>query len=128
MMDGWFVRKHVEQVKNTGKIKIICKDLCVSLVLLYIANMMHGAYNVKLYLLLVGRNIQMLSVLHSKLIFCHFFFYKTRHVLCQIHTTHTLQPTVLISIPFSYIYVVGSKRFRPDTQKPRQMENAVRDI
>ena len=25
-------------------------------------------------------------------------------------------------------YVVGSKRFRPDIQKPRQMENAVRDI
>ena len=27
-----------------------------------------------------------------------------------------------------FIYVVGSKRFRPDIQKPRQMENAVRDI
>ena len=26
------------------------------------------------------------------------------------------------------IYVVGSKSFRPDIQKPRQMENAVRDI
>ena len=25
-------------------------------------------------------------------------------------------------------YVVGSKTFRPDIQKPRQMENAVRDI
>jgi hypothetical protein len=25
-------------------------------------------------------------------------------------------------------YVVGSKIFRPDIQKPRQMENAVRDI
>ena len=25
-------------------------------------------------------------------------------------------------------YVVGSKSFRPDIQKPRQMENAVRDI
>jgi hypothetical protein len=25
-------------------------------------------------------------------------------------------------------YVVGSKSFRPDVQKPRQMENAVRDI
>ena len=25
-------------------------------------------------------------------------------------------------------YVVGSKRFHPDIQKPRQMENAVRDI
>ena len=26
------------------------------------------------------------------------------------------------------VYVVGSKSFRPDIQKPRQMENAVRDI
>ena len=26
------------------------------------------------------------------------------------------------------IYVVGSKSFRPDIQKPRQLENAVRDI
>ena len=25
-------------------------------------------------------------------------------------------------------YVVGSKSFRPDIQKPRQMENAVRGI
>ena len=25
-------------------------------------------------------------------------------------------------------YVVGSKSFRPDIQKPHQMENAVRDI
>ena len=25
-------------------------------------------------------------------------------------------------------YIVGSKSFRPDIQKPRQMENAVRDI
>ena len=36
-------------------------------------------------------------------------------------------------IPLCYIikyimYVVGSKSFRPDIQKPRQMENAVRDI
>ena len=26
------------------------------------------------------------------------------------------------------IYVVGSKSFRPDIQKPRQMGNAMRDI
>ena len=26
------------------------------------------------------------------------------------------------------VYVVESKGFRPDIQKPRQMENAVRDI
>ena len=29
---------------------------------------------------------------------------------------------------WSCIYVVGSKSFRPDIQKPRQMENAVGDI
>ena len=29
---------------------------------------------------------------------------------------------------YIYIYVVGSKSFRPDIQKPRQMKNAVRDI
>ena len=28
---------------------------------------------------------------------------------------------------FGYLYVVGSKSFRPDIQKPRQMANAVRD-
>ena len=35
----------------------------------------------------------------------------------------------LISNPYlPVMYVVGSKSFRPDIQKPRQMENAVRDI
>ena len=29
---------------------------------------------------------------------------------------------------FTLLYVVGSKTFRPDIQKPRQMENAVRGI
>ena len=29
---------------------------------------------------------------------------------------------------YYYYYVVGPKSFRPDIQKPRQMENAVRDI
>ena len=29
---------------------------------------------------------------------------------------------------FFKLYVVGSKSFRPDIPKPRQMENAVRDI
>ena len=28
----------------------------------------------------------------------------------------------------SATYAVGSKSFRPDIQKPRQMENAVRDV
>jgi len=29
---------------------------------------------------------------------------------------------------YIYIYVGGSKSFRPDIQKPRQVENAARDI
>ena len=32
------------------------------------------------------------------------------------------------SININTTYVVGFKSFRPDIQKPRQMENAVRDI
>ena len=32
------------------------------------------------------------------------------------------------NIKASATYVVGSKSFRSDIQKPRQMENAVRDI
>ena len=31
-------------------------------------------------------------------------------------------------IRLTRVYVVGSKSFRPDIQKPRQMKNAVRDI
>ena len=31
-------------------------------------------------------------------------------------------------LQFHQKYVVWSKSFRPDVQKPRQMENAVRDI
>ena len=33
-----------------------------------------------------------------------------------------------LKISVRYTYVEGSKRFRPDIQKPRRMENAVRDI
>jgi hypothetical protein len=33
-----------------------------------------------------------------------------------------------LSVSQKFIYVVGSKIFRPDIKKPRQMENAVRDI
>ena len=32
------------------------------------------------------------------------------------------------SLELEFMYVVGSKSFRPDIQKPRQMENAVWDI
>ena len=35
---------------------------------------------------------------------------------------------VKVSAALQQYYVVGSKSFRPDTQKPRQIENAVRDI
>ena len=35
---------------------------------------------------------------------------------------------LLKQVPHKVIHAVGSKSFRPDVQKPRQMENAVRDI
>ena len=38
---------------------------------------------------------------------------------------HLFQITLCIC---SILYVVESKSFQPDIQKPRQMENAVRDI
>ena len=36
--------------------------------------------------------------------------------------------TISLNLLKPKTYVVGSKSFRPDVQKPRQMENAVRDI
>ena len=33
-----------------------------------------------------------------------------------------------LAVILMLMYVVGSKSFRPDIQKPRQMENAVSDI
>jgi hypothetical protein len=35
---------------------------------------------------------------------------------------------LIIQTHTQIMYVVGSKSFRPDTQKPRRMGNAVRDI
>jgi hypothetical protein len=35
---------------------------------------------------------------------------------------------LLVFVHIFYTYVVGSKSFRPGIQKPRQMENAMRDI
>ena len=43
-------------------------------------------------------------------------------ILAMFLTSFTSQRDV------RHTYVVGSKSFRPDIQKPRQMENAVRDI
>ena len=37
-------------------------------------------------------------------------------------------PESKTEIKYVWKYAVGSKSFRPDIQKPRQMENAVRDI
>ena len=41
---------------------------------------------------------------------------------------HQIQPTTPAATVHTPMYVVGSKSFRPDIQKPREMENAVRDI
>ena len=57
-------------------------------------------------------------------------------VLCEEHALRLIDKKLLIKI-FEHkkdktnnqcTYVVGSKSFRPDIQKPRQMENVVRDI
>ena len=47
-------------------------------------------------------------------------------LVCKIDLTTTLKFTSR-SLKLK-TYVVGPKRFQPDIQKPRQMENAVRDI
>ena len=36
--------------------------------------------------------------------------------------------TIIIIVSISVKYVVGSISFRPDIQRPRQMQNALRDI
>jgi hypothetical protein len=41
---------------------------------------------------------------------------------------HVSNHTVSYLQYYNLAYVVGSKIFRPDIQKPRQTENAVRDI
>ena len=43
-----------------------------------------------------------------------------KHLIHELDTVGTVYHLVT--------YIVGSKSFRPDIQKPRQMENAVRDI
>ena len=44
------------------------------------------------------------------------------------YNEHTQTVLLFRHKPLRQMYVVGSKSFRPDIQKPRQMENAVRDI
>ena len=52
------------------------------------------------------------------------------HQICQVYVdndTYIKRYSFYPAQNVSY-YVVGSKSFRPDIQKPCQMENAVRDI
>ena len=57
-------------------------------------------------------------------------FHKNRNTVkietCLNHATDLKK--IYNSLHISAIYVVGYKSFRPDIQKPRKMENAVRDI
>ena len=53
-------------------------------------------------------------------LFISFTFTFTGTIYCVLDIVGTVYHLVT--------YVVGSKSFRPDIQKPRQMENAVRDI
>ena len=55
---------------------------------------------------------------------CVFMTSNTPYCLCNTLT----DPWNVCIHAYVYMYVVGSKSFRPDIQKPRQMENAVRDI
>ena len=48
--------------------------------------------------------------------------------VCQQHNIYTFISIAAITLLTQNRYVVGSKSFRPDIQKPCQMENAVRDI
>ena len=54
------------------------------------------------------------------------------HVTCTTETQASSQTMDTVGAAATtanvYTYVVESKSFRPDIQKPRQMENAVRDI
>ena len=51
-------------------------------------------------------------------------------ILLTVALCHAVMtvPVGKLGIVAQESYVVGSKSFRPDIQKPRQMENAVRDI
>ena len=54
---------------------------------------------------------------------CVFFYVCGLYILVYVCTE-----AVYIFMFVRRVYVVGSKSFRPDIKKPRQMENAVRDI
>ena len=63
---------------------------------------------------------------------CHFTFQNKSllsHVACICLVCGSFWTAILFSFfAITLSYVVGSKSFRPDIQKPRQMENAVKDI
>ena len=52
---------------------------------------------------------------------------KLSHILIKIIISVKIFGTYVFRLLLN-TYVVGSKIFRPDRQKPRQVENAVRDI
>jgi len=55
------------------------------------------------------------------------FLDSCRQLSSRVRMEHT-DPAWKLSTNLYDIYVVGSKSFRPDIQKLRQMENAARDI
>ena len=70
----------------------------------------------------------------SLLVQCWPFFFLDKVTLGQTFFLVLHFSSVHIILPMLHArlqprtYVVGSKCFRPDIQKPRRMENAVRDI
>ena len=90
--------------------------------------MMHGSYNFKVksvfyvsvWINIYQRFSNLLFNLDSK---CERYLYST-----AVKGFESSEKIYFSDGPIWYnIYVVGSKSFRPDIQKPRQMENAVRD-
>ena len=63
---------------------------------------------------------------------CVFFPYSLHNIkdLQDLQCTYnvTLSRVHVTNVAVEKKYVVGSKSFLPDIQKPRQMENGVRDI
>ena len=71
----------------------------------------------------IFNNVRLVSVLNGVQLYSD----TSRSVLlCHKQTNKRNTPSN--TRHFNATNVVGSKSFRPDIQKPRQMENAVRDI
>ena len=60
-------------------------------------------------------------------VYVRFCLFICLHIMCDKKNTLVSIRKIYLKMQFT-TYVVGSKSFRPDIEKPRQMENAVKDI